>query len=310
MPQAKLLYLLGAAGDLHMSDLVARLGVVAVHRQRPRRPDRRPGPRDPPRRSRRPPPGGRRADRQGRGLPRPLPRHRRAPDARRCSGGVDDDGLAASAAALAALVPRRRSGVRRDPRPSPHPKGTRMSRLSEFAVAKRSVTLLLAAALFIAGIAAWGNLKQELLPDIELPVITVIAPLPGAGAADVADQVTKPIEQAISGVPRLQALQSTSANSLALVIAQFAFGTDVKEIAGADRAEPPDAANLPPYGRSDRRRAQHQLVAGDHRVDRGHDPRRPERGRPDRPDRDRARPARHRGRRQRRRQRRRGAAGR
>ncbi len=105
-----------------------------------------------------------------------------------------------------------------------------MSRLSEFAVAKRSVTLLLAAALFVAGIFAWGNLKQELLPDIEFPVITVIAPLPGAGAADVAEQVTKPIERAISGVPRLEALQSTSANSLALVVAQFSFGSDVKEI--------------------------------------------------------------------------------
>src|SRR5512141_1753488 len=105
-----------------------------------------------------------------------------------------------------------------------------MSRLSELAVAKRSVTLLLAAALFIAGIAAWGNLKQELLPDIEFPVITVIAALPGAGAADVADQVTKPIERAISGVPRLESLQSTSANSLALVVAQFSFGSDVKEI--------------------------------------------------------------------------------
>ena len=105
-----------------------------------------------------------------------------------------------------------------------------MSRLSEFAVAKRSVTLLLAAALFVAGILAWGNLKQELLPDIEFPVITVIAPLPGAGAADVAEQVTKPIERAISGVPRLEALQSTSANSLALVVAQFSFGSDVKEI--------------------------------------------------------------------------------
>ena len=54
-----------------------------------------------------------------------------------------------------------------------------MSRLSEFAVSKRSVTLLLAGALFVAGILAWGNLKQELLPDIEFPVITVIAPLPG-----------------------------------------------------------------------------------------------------------------------------------
>ena len=108
-----------------------------------------------------------------------------------------------------------------------------MSRLAEFAVSKRSVTLLLAGALFIAGLLAWGNLKQELLPDIDFPVITVIAPLPGAGAADVADQVTKPIEQAISGVPRLESLQSTSANSLSLVVAQFSFGSDVKEIRAA-----------------------------------------------------------------------------
>jgi HAE1 family hydrophobic/amphiphilic exporter-1 len=104
-----------------------------------------------------------------------------------------------------------------------------MNRLTEFALAKRSVTLLLAGALFVTGLLAWGNLKQELLPDIEFPVITVIAPLPGAGAADVADQVTKPIERVISGVPRLESLQSTSANSIGVVVAQFSFGTDVKE---------------------------------------------------------------------------------
>ena len=74
-----------------------------------------------------------------------------------------------------------------------------MSRLSELAVSKRSVALLLAIALFIAGISAWGSLKQELLPDIELPVITVIAADPGAGASDVADQIAKPIERAIAG---------------------------------------------------------------------------------------------------------------
>ena len=103
-----------------------------------------------------------------------------------------------------------------------------MSRLSEFAVGKRSVTLLLAAALFIAGVSAWGSLQQELLPDIQLPVITVIAPYPGAGAADVADAVTKPIERAIGGVPRLEGMSSSSANSISLVIAQFSYGTDVK----------------------------------------------------------------------------------
>jgi HAE1 family hydrophobic/amphiphilic exporter-1 len=104
-----------------------------------------------------------------------------------------------------------------------------MSRLSELAVSKRSVTLLLAAALFIAGISAWGRLQQELLPDIDFPVITVVAPLPGASATDVASQVAEPIERAIKGVPRLEKLQSTSANSIALLVAQFSFGTDVKE---------------------------------------------------------------------------------
>ena len=88
-----------------------------------------------------------------------------------------------------------------------------MSRISQFAVAKRSVTLLLAGALFIAGILAWGGLKQELLPDIDFPVITVITPLPGAGAEDVASQVTEPVERAMANVPRLETMQSTSSNS-------------------------------------------------------------------------------------------------
>ena len=111
-----------------------------------------------------------------------------------------------------------------------------MSRISQLAVAKRSVTLLLAAALFVAGISAWGSLKQELLPDIELPVITVVASYPGTGAPGVADEVAAPIERAISGVPRLENLHSTSANSVTLVVAQFSFGTDVKEtVANVER---------------------------------------------------------------------------
>ena len=108
-----------------------------------------------------------------------------------------------------------------------------MNCLSELALSKRSVTLLLAGALFIAGISAWGTLKQELLPDIEFPVITVIAPYPGAGSQDVADKVAVPIERAISGVARLDTVQSTSANSIALVIAQFEYGTNVKEALAA-----------------------------------------------------------------------------
>jgi HAE1 family hydrophobic/amphiphilic exporter-1 len=101
------------------------------------------------------------------------------------------------------------------------------------AISKRSVTLLFAAALFVAGFSAWGSLKQELLPDIDFPVITVVTPYPGAGSSDVAEQITKPVENAISGVPRLELLRSTSSNSISLVVSQFSYGTNVKETTAA-----------------------------------------------------------------------------
>ena len=311
MPQAKLLYLLGASGDLHMSDIVARLGVslstvsglvdrVVDHGLATRREDR--------------------ADRR-QVVVALTPR---APSSSTASASSTRARCASCSPSSttptwpACGTPSRRSSGPRSALPHPtgplrarpvHPaKGSRMSRLSEFAVAKRSVTLLLAGAVFIAGLLAWGSLKQELLPDIEFPVITVIAPLPGAGAADVAEQVTKPIERAISGVPRLEGLQSTSANSLSLVVAQFSFGSDVKEIR-ATIEQNLQNAGLPPDGEPAGQRPQHQLVAGDHRVDRRHVRGRADQGGGDHQGGDRARAARHRGRRQRRRHRWRGAAG-
>ena len=84
-------------------------------------------------------------------------------------------GQALDLLAAAALRQRGRS----HPRRLTTRRRTRVSRLTELSVAKRSVTLLLAVGLFLAGISAWGSLKQELLPDIDFPVITVIAPVPG-----------------------------------------------------------------------------------------------------------------------------------
>src|SRR5699024_47843 len=92
---------------------------------------------------------------------------------------------------------RRTIDLRPDHRPTAadaSPGRPTLIRLSELALAKRSVTILLAVGLFIAGISAWGSLKQELLPDIQFPVITIVAPFPGAGSADVAAQVAQPIE--------------------------------------------------------------------------------------------------------------------
>ena len=104
-----------------------------------------------------------------------------------------------------------------------------MIRLTQFAVREKSVIILLAVGVLLAGLFSWSTLRQELLPDIEFPFVTIITPVPGAGAEDVAVQVSEPVEQAISNIPRLQTVQSTSGSSLSLVFAEFDFGTDLKE---------------------------------------------------------------------------------
>jgi hydrophobic/amphiphilic exporter-1 (mainly G- bacteria), HAE1 family len=108
-----------------------------------------------------------------------------------------------------------------------------MNWITRAAVDRRSVTILIAAALFVFGVVAWGSLKQELLPDVSFPVATVIAPYPGSAADDVADQVVAPIERAVLSVSGIDQVRSTSANSIGFVTAQFEYGTDVDEATAA-----------------------------------------------------------------------------
>lgn len=104
-----------------------------------------------------------------------------------------------------------------------------MIRLTEFAIRQKSVIILLTLVMLLAGLVSWNSLRQELIPDVQFPFVTVITPLPGAGAEDVGAQVTEPIERALANVPRLESVQSTSGNSISLVFAEFSFGTDIKE---------------------------------------------------------------------------------
>lgn len=83
-----------------------------------------------------------------------------------------------------------------------------MIRLTQLAVSKRSVTVLITLGLLIGGLFSWSSLKQELLPDIQLPIVVVITPLPGASAQDVSTQVTEPVERAIGNTANLKSVDS------------------------------------------------------------------------------------------------------
>ncbi|MHB0869898.1 MAG: efflux RND transporter permease subunit [Chloroflexota bacterium] len=107
--------------------------------------------------------------------------------------------------------------------------GPAISRLTELALQRIVITLLLAAAALVGGGLVARQLNVEMMPDLNFPIVTTIVAYPGASPQDVADQVTKPVEQAVGGVAGLKRLQSTSAEGLSIVVAEFEFGRDTKE---------------------------------------------------------------------------------
>ncbi len=116
--------------------------------------------------------------------------------------------------------------------------------LTELALRRRAAVLLGLALLVAGGLSALGQLKRELFPDVALPIVTIVTMYPGADPSAVADQVSKPIEDAIAGTEGLVNLESTSEANVSVVVAQYAYGTSMDE-ATADVTEKVAALALP-----------------------------------------------------------------
>jgi hydrophobic/amphiphilic exporter-1 (mainly G- bacteria), HAE1 family len=85
-----------------------------------------------------------------------------------------------------------------------------MEAVVRWCLKNRSVVVLGAVILIASGVYATTRLNQELLPDIEFPIVTVSTPVPGAGPDLVDEQVTQPVEVAVDDVDGIESIQSTS----------------------------------------------------------------------------------------------------
>ena len=93
---------------------------------------------------------------------------------------------------------------------------------------KRPVGVTMAVlTLIILGAVAVQGLGLDLLPDLELPQISVLTIYPGADPGTVETDVTNPLEDLIATVPGLVRLRSTSSENLSLITAEFTWGSDL-----------------------------------------------------------------------------------
>ena len=79
----------------------------------------------------------------------------------------------------------------------------------------------------ILGGVSLAKMKADLMPDMDVPYLAVIATDPGASAEKVETEVTDVLESALSTVNGVASISSQSANNYAMVFLEFEDGTDM-----------------------------------------------------------------------------------
>ncbi len=103
-----------------------------------------------------------------------------------------------------------------------------MSWLTKMSLRNRSIVGLAMLAVILVGVFAVTSLKQELIPNLTFPYLTVLTVDQGASPADVERNVTTPVEQALKTSSGIKEYDSFSNDGMSIVTVQYEFGTDMK----------------------------------------------------------------------------------
>ena len=99
-------------------------------------------------------------------------------------------------------------------------------RIADISIRQPVFITMIIVALVVIGVLSYTRLGVDLMPDVSLPVIAVTVANPGVGPEEMESQVTKPIEDVLSTINGLDKLGSTSAEGVAIIVAQFALEKD------------------------------------------------------------------------------------
>src|SRR5918992_5215557 len=97
---------------------------------------------------------------------------------------------------------------------------------------ERPVTMfMISGVIILLGAISLSRLPVDLMPDTQMPTITVRVGYSGVGPLEMEELVTRPIEQAVSAVAGLERVDSTSSEGNSVVRLNFVWGTDLNEAA-------------------------------------------------------------------------------
>ncbi|MGO2154093.1 MAG: efflux RND transporter permease subunit, partial [Brevibacterium aurantiacum] len=105
-----------------------------------------------------------------------------------------------------------------------------MSFLTRLSLRNRALIALISVVAIIFGIIGAGALKQELFPSLENPQATVTSSYEGATPEAVEQEVTDPLEGALTALPEVEDMTSTSSAGSSSITVSTKYGEDSDDV--------------------------------------------------------------------------------
>jgi len=103
--------------------------------------------------------------------------------------------------------------------------------IPRFAIHKPVTMFMISGVITLLGIISLTKLPVDLMPEFEQPQLTVRTSYTGVGPLEMEELITRPMEQAVSAVPGVTRVESTSSEGNSQVRLNFDWGTDLSEAA-------------------------------------------------------------------------------
>ncbi len=100
----------------------------------------------------------------------------------------------------------------------------------------------------LMGVLGYVKMPTNLFPDVNRPSVSVVTKWPGAAAADVAREITHPIEVRMSAIDGVRRVTSTSRDGVSAVQVEFEYGKPIETAANAVTTELSRVRGLLPEG--------------------------------------------------------------
>ena len=101
-----------------------------------------------------------------------------------------------------------------------------MHKLIELALRRRWLVAVAFLVISAFGVFCWTRLSLDAYPDIADVTVHVVTQVPGLAAEEIEQQITIPLERALSGLPSLTMMRSNNSFGLSVIVLVFEDGTE------------------------------------------------------------------------------------